>query len=951
MCTYCGHVSRRPVLDVPGGVPSSGMAGSIASAGNTYPLTGSTVGLVNGGGIFAARNSKVWNGRGLPDRSSLGGGKGWMGARPWTTEGGGWGASGFWFGGSWPGSPGYFGTAGSWGATGASLGGAMFGAERCAAGESYSGLLLFFLRAFSYVLFCVGWIWKRLWRAEGLGEDGMGGGRQSCQRRGDDGGPSPGTRGEKARRKAEEKRQARLEKEQLEAEERKQREEVARLVEERRRQRDERLEAEKESEREAAAEREREIRREREAERRRQEKAKEREKLQAKDKSKDQDPDEMKRKKMKENEKRSDLERSEKREDPKAMLVNGIESGKLTKPSKGAVLDTNSKGNEATMKGAGNAATKWGSSKYLGSAKSGFFSHSKNVAASPENATSFWGRSLSTGSNPAGKVGKTVVSVVPSPPSTSNLSAGLTGKSAPASGSAWKRMPWTNVWGKASSKMPDDSSKMQSGVVDISDNRLDHIGGGAKDLVNGTVVSPSTVGVPLQPIAPPSALSNSWDNLFSSPSCFPPMELPVDTGTLQEQRQQTQVESKIHQAQLPSSSLPSSQFFLGTLAPALIPSSESFVQFPLSCTSSTAVETVLPSSICSDVSGSLNMDEFAGMDVPDPISLLGPVSHSLMTSFPIEIGTSVSPHIKSNPVSPIHAPFTAPMHMSPGIQSPVLTASQFTNVNKDQLPQILEPWGVPPVSLDGTKDNMSEGSWHLWGAPQLPQLTLPNTSRWNELLQQENRLLQPFSQSSLQSSFGPESQLPCSLFSPQQKHGSSDATHSERLCPVPLSGSNNIWLDPPALDSTMHIWEDPDTHHKVPPEFVDCITHALMQDPVITADGHSYERSAIEAWLKLHDTSPKTGEVLPPPPGGSGIGVDKTLRPNHILRGQIIEYKERLARGLGSQENQKESGWSTITGAESVSLWSTSSSATMRPHLRGFYPTPGVESVWSYNMS
>lgn len=47
---------------------------------------------------------------------------------------------------------------------------------------------------------------------------------------------------------------------------------------------------------------------------------------------------------------------------------------------------------------------------------------------------------------------------------------------------------------------------------------------------------------------------------------------------------------------------------------------------------------------------------------------------------------------------------------------------------------------------------------------------------------------------------------------------------------------------------------------------------------------------------RSHDTSPKTGEVLPPPPGGNGTGVDKTLRPNHILRGQIIEYGERLAR-------------------------------------------------------
>jgi hypothetical protein len=50
-------------------------------------------------------------------------------------------------------------------------------------------------------------------------------------------------------------------------------------------------------------------------------------------------------------------------------------------------------------------------------------------------------------------------------------------------------------------------------------------------------------------------------------------------------------------------------------------------------------------------------------------------------------------------------------------------------------------------------------------------------------------------------------------------------------------------------------------------------------------------------WLlcRTHDTSPITGEVLPPLPGVSGTVVDKTLRPNHILRGQIIEYRKNLA--------------------------------------------------------
>ena len=35
-----------------------------------------------------------------------------------------------------------------------------------------------------------------------------------------------------------------------------------------------------------------------------------------------------------------------------------------------------------------------------------------------------------------------------------------------------------------------------------------------------------------------------------------------------------------------------------------------------------------------------------------------------------------------------------------------------------------------------------------------------------------------------------------------------------------------------------------------------------MRDPVILADGHSYERSAAEVWLQSNRCSPVTGEVL-----------------------------------------------------------------------------------------
>jgi len=66
------------------------------------------------------------------------------------------------------------------------------------------------------------------------------------------------------------------------------------------------------------------------------------------------------------------------------------------------------------------------------------------------------------------------------------------------------------------------------------------------------------------------------------------------------------------------------------------------------------------------------------------------------------------------------------------------------------------------------------------------------------------------------------------------------------------------------------------------------ITDELMQDPVCTADGHTYERAAIEEWLAGHDTSPSTGVELP----------NKNLTPNLALRNSIDEWQETYGMHL-----------------------------------------------------
>ena len=61
------------------------------------------------------------------------------------------------------------------------------------------------------------------------------------------------------------------------------------------------------------------------------------------------------------------------------------------------------------------------------------------------------------------------------------------------------------------------------------------------------------------------------------------------------------------------------------------------------------------------------------------------------------------------------------------------------------------------------------------------------------------------------------------------------------------------------------------------------ITRDVMVDPVVCADGHTYERASIAKWLEMHVTSPKTNARLP----------NRNLLPNHALRQQIESSEEQ----------------------------------------------------------
>lgn len=88
---------------------------------------------------------------------------------------------------------------------------------------------------------------------------------------------------------------------------------------------------------------------------------------------------------------------------------------------------------------------------------------------------------------------------------------------------------------------------------------------------------------------------------------------------------------------------------------------------------------------------------------------------------------------------------------------------------------------------------------------------------------------------------------------------------------VRLSGQN-----PNTRVSVVEEEEEEDDDY-LPPEWFCPITTDVMHDPVLLSDGHTYERRAIEDWLRESNTSPMTGVAL----------VTGNVYPNMALKGWI----------------------------------------------------------------
>lgn len=75
-------------------------------------------------------------------------------------------------------------------------------------------------------------------------------------------------------------------------------------------------------------------------------------------------------------------------------------------------------------------------------------------------------------------------------------------------------------------------------------------------------------------------------------------------------------------------------------------------------------------------------------------------------------------------------------------------------------------------------------------------------------------------------------------------------------------------------------YNEPSHCTRYPSRLCCSLSRKCMQEPVVLADGFSYERRNAVLWLKNHDTSPVTGTVL----------EHKRFIPNHSLRIHIEEW-------------------------------------------------------------
>lgn len=101
---------------------------------------------------------------------------------------------------------------------------------------------------------------------------------------------------------------------------------------------------------------------------------------------------------------------------------------------------------------------------------------------------------------------------------------------------------------------------------------------------------------------------------------------------------------------------------------------------------------------------------------------------------------------------------------------------------------------------------------------------------------------------------------------------------------------------------------------ETPPKDLICpISRDLFKDPVLAADGHSYERKDIKKWLEQNNRSPMTNDEL----------AHDHLTPNHRLRSRCTEWRELHTTEAGLIAQLKQVSGELITSLDAAAVLET----------------------------
>ncbi|XVF84195.1 hypothetical protein PTKIN_Ptkin17bG0006000 [Pterospermum kingtungense] len=738
MCSYCGHISKRPVLDLP--VPPGY---GISNSGIIKDLVG--------------KGGKILNGKGWSEN-------GWMCGQDWLENGN-------WVAGSVAGKPSYWRKNGT---------GVFGGDEDCLAEKSYSGVI-FSCNLLTSFFLSIRWLLRKIFRVSSSRDDASSDvDHRGLSKRSENGTSLHESRGEKARRKAEEKRQARLEKELLEEEERKQREEVARLVEERRRLRDEKLEAEKDHSKLSPPVKEKEIKKE--AEKKHQERRKEKDKVSSKSNS---DVEELEKRASKETERKRDI-------DKKSETDHREHQKSGTDNVKGNSLETGHgmKNTSVNNFGRGNAGT-----RYFDRMRGTFLSSSKAFTGS-----SFFGKSASTPT--ITKENKTNNSV--------------------------------DHVHTSSSRRDFCTSERVAGKLSIN--------GDDKNVRNNHPV----LSEPQLRAAP----KKSWQQLFTRSPSVPPVSnanvISRPNSKIQAEAQSPPLpghSSKIQTFDNPINfGLPSP--FISTYPNGAPSSSLGF---------SPAIEPIFPPA-------SEGRHEFIHEEpelfedpcyVPDPVSLLGPVSESL-DNFQLDLGTGFGmdmgmerPHAMKNITA------SSEINKPSPIESPLsrLWSADERHNNCNRFPTTPKAQDLQTFPVADT--NASEkGTWQMWNSSPLGQDGLGlvgGPASWLLPLEHNRSnkedFVNPSTQKTMASLFTKEDAILVGTQSPQ-KVFIGNGQNSGTFSPVTGPSDHDPWLQ----DAFFPPLSGNDNHFPIKPRQE--MSEVSYGSPTGSACSHPFEPSPVNCWPK-----------------------------------------------------------------------------------------------------